>query len=110
MKDIKKACFELFLKNKRKLGKYQYTVPSPDTYPYQWLWDSCFHAIILSHFNIRDAKAEILTLLSKQFDNGLIPHMIYWDKGDIPFLCQFFRENDSSPKRWFQSGPISYSN
>ena len=80
MKDIKKACFELFLKNKRKLGKYQYTVPSPDTYPYQWLWDSCFHAIILSHFNIRDAKAEILTLLSKQFDNGLIPHMIYWDR------------------------------
>src|SRR3972149_754145 len=80
MKDIKKACIELFLKNKRKLGKYQYTVPSPETYPYQWLWDSCFHAIILTHFNLSDAKLEILTLLSKQFDNGLIPHMIYWDK------------------------------
>src|SRR3989344_5458833 len=80
MKDIKKACLELFLKNKRKLGNYQYTVPSPDSYPYQWLWDSCFHAIILSHFNIKDAKKEILSLLSKQFENGLIPHMIYWDK------------------------------
>jgi len=89
MKDIKKACFELFLKNKRKLGSYQYTVPSPETYPYQWLWDSCFHAIILTHFNTREAKLEILTLLSKQFENGLIPHMIYWDKestNDFPVI------------------------
>jgi hypothetical protein len=23
-----------------------YTSPNPDTYPWQWLWDSCFHAII----------------------------------------------------------------
>lgn len=64
--------------NKRKTNGFQYTIPSPDTYPYQWLWDSCFHAIILSHFNPADAKAEILSLLSKQLQNGMIPHMIYW--------------------------------
>ncbi|MBI2017609.1 hypothetical protein HYS92_01015 [Candidatus Daviesbacteria bacterium] len=74
------ACRQLFLENRKNTGEFQYTVPSPETYPYQWLWDSCFHAIILSHFNLSDAKKEILTLLSKQFDNGLIPHMIYWDK------------------------------
>lgn len=78
--DIKQECRRLLLNNRRKIKGFQYTVPSPDSYPYQWLWDSCFHAIILTHFNISDAKKEILSLFSKQFDNGLMPHMIYWDK------------------------------
>ena len=77
---IKDGYLQLLKRNQRTTNGFQYTVPSPDTYPYQWLWDSCFHAIILTHFNTGDAKLEILTLLSKQFDNGLIPHMIYWDK------------------------------
>ncbi|MDP3758338.1 MAG: trehalase family glycosidase [Candidatus Daviesbacteria bacterium] len=78
--DLKQASLQLFLSNRRKAKNFQYTIPSPDTYPYQWLWDSCFHAIILTHFNVGEAKKEILSLLSKQFDNGLIPHIIYWDK------------------------------
>lgn len=80
---------KLLLNNRRVAKNLQYTVPSPDTYPYQWLWDSCFHAIILTHFNVTDAKKEILSLLSAQFDNGLIPHMIYWDKespNDFPVI------------------------
>lgn len=64
MKDSKKICLQLLLANRRKLNNLQYTVPSPDSYPYQWLWDSCFHAIILTHFNVTDAKKEILSLLS----------------------------------------------
>lgn len=64
--------------NRRTSGEYQYTLPSPHTYPYQWLWDSCFHAITLSHFSPLDAKKELVSLVSKQFDNGLLPHMIYW--------------------------------
>ncbi|OGE19266.1 hypothetical protein A3J19_04625 [Candidatus Daviesbacteria bacterium RIFCSPLOWO2_02_FULL_41_8] len=69
----------LLKENRRITSGFQYTIPSSDTYPYQWLWDSCFHAIILSHFRIADAKKEILALLSKQFQNGMIPHMIYWE-------------------------------
>src|SRR5687768_16222590 len=75
-----RAIFELMLKNRRAAGEFQYTVPSPLSFPYQWLWDSCFNAIILSHFSLSDAKKEILSLLSHQFDNGMIPHMIYWDQ------------------------------
>lgn len=71
---------QLLENNRRKSGNFQYTIPSPETYPYQWLWDSCFHAIALTRLNVADAKKEILSLLSKQFDNGLIPHMIYWEK------------------------------
>lgn len=78
--DLKQASIQLLLANRRKAENFQYTVPSPETYPYQWLWDSCFHAIILTYFNVEDAKKEILSLLSKQFENGLVPHMIYWDK------------------------------
>lgn len=78
--DFKEKVRELLQNNRRSFGKYQYTIPSPETYPYQWLWDSCFHAIILSHFDIEGAKKEILSLVSKQFENGLIPHIIFWEK------------------------------
>lgn len=87
--EFRKAVFELMLKNRRTCDQYQYTVPSPDVYPYQWLWDSCFHAIILSHFSLDDAKKELLSLVSHQFENGMIPHMIYWDKAkptDFPVI------------------------
>ncbi|MBI2086111.1 hypothetical protein HYT74_02100 [Candidatus Daviesbacteria bacterium] len=89
------ACRQLFLENRKSLGDLQYTVPSLKTYPYQWLWDSCFHAIILSHFKIDDAKKEIFSLLSKQFQNGMVPHMIYWKN----------YKNTSFPKiKWGKNG------
>ncbi len=71
---------ELMLANRRVGEHYQFTVPSPNSYPYQWLWDSCFHAVILSYFDLPAAKAELRTLVSRQFPNGMIPHMIYWDR------------------------------
>src|SRR3989344_9062195 len=87
--DIKKSSLQLLLNNRRKIKGFQYTVPSPRHYPYQWLWDSCFHAIILTHFSVNNAKKEIISLLSKQFENGLVPHMIYWEKDkrtDFPVI------------------------
>lgn len=69
-------------RNKRETDGHIYTVPSPENYPYQWLWDSCFHAIVLSHLDIEWAKQELLSLVSKQFENGMIPHMIYWVPGN----------------------------
>lgn len=89
MEDFKKQVLELMLKNRRKHKGYQYTLPSVQSYPYQWFWDSCFHAIILCYFNIADAKKELLSLVAKQFDNGMIPHMIYWkkkSKTDFPII------------------------
>jgi len=57
---------------------YKYICPSYPHYPHQWFWDSCFHAIVLSHFDIELAKNEIRSLLKVQKDNGFIPHVIYW--------------------------------
>lgn len=86
---FKGAVANLMLKNRRFCSGHQYTVPSPDSYPYQWFWDSCFHAIIFTYFNLNDAKVELLSLVSHQFENGMIPHMIYWDKAkktDFPVI------------------------
>lgn len=95
--DLTQASLKLLLNNRRNAKNLQYTVPSPDSYPYQWLWDSCFHAIILSHSNTNDAKKEILTLVSRQFENGMIPHMIYWDKrGPTDFPVIEWGKKDTS--------------
>ncbi len=79
MDSLKDEISKLFFENRRTHGNFQYTVPSPTNYPFQWLWDSCFHAIILSHFDLEGAKKELLSLVSKQFESGMIPHIIYWE-------------------------------
>jgi|AntRauTorcE11897_2_1112592.scaffolds.fasta_scaffold00034_9 glycogen debranching enzyme len=68
--------------NRREHDGHIYTVPSPDTYPYQWLWDSCYHAIILRHFDAETAKEELRSLFVRQYDNGMLPHMIYWEPSE----------------------------
>lgn len=68
------------LQNRRQQDGWQYTVPATKHYPYQWLWDSCFHAIILTHFNLRAAKAELRALVSHQCRNGFVGHVTYWEK------------------------------
>ena len=55
----------------------QYTVPSGELYPHQWLWDSCFTAIGLRHLDIERAKMELLSLFRGQWANGMMPHMIF---------------------------------
>ncbi|MDP2650295.1 MAG: hypothetical protein Q8P16_01900 [bacterium] len=77
---LNQKAYDILLQNRRHKAGFQYTEPSPESYPYQWFWDSCFHAIILSHFNAEDAKKEIRSLCSRQEGNGLIPHIIYWDE------------------------------
>jgi len=57
---------------------YSYVCPSIELYPFQWLWDSCFHAIVLTYFDINLAKQEIVNLLLTQHDDGFIPHTILW--------------------------------
>lgn len=54
-----------------------HTVPAGDLYPHQWLWDSCFIAIGMRHYDVERAKIEILSLLSGQWSNGMVPHIIF---------------------------------
>lgn len=91
---LRQQSLDLLQKNRRVREGFQYTVPSPISYPMQWLWDSCFHAIVLSHFSVDDAKKEIRSLLSSQFKNGMLPHMIYRGDGDLLKLGDGFVKID----------------
>jgi len=81
--NIEREAHEILKQNRQMTSNHQYTLPSLKNYPYQWLWDSCFHAIVLSILEPEAAKEEMRSLVSKQFDDGMIPHMIYWQSGDL---------------------------
>lgn len=54
-----------------------HTIPAEGLYPHQWLWDSCFISIGMRHYDIDRAQTEILSLLSGQWANGMLPHLIF---------------------------------
>jgi glycogen debranching enzyme len=59
---------------------YDFVCPSHNSYPFQWFWDSCFHAIALVHLDPELAKQEIRCLLQGAQPDGFLPHMLLWDR------------------------------
>ncbi len=57
---------------------YAFSVPSPRSYPWQWYWDSCFHAIVRARYDPGKARAELLTLLAAMREDGFIGHTVLW--------------------------------
>jgi len=57
---------------------YGYSRPSPGHYPWQWYWDSCFHAIVWRRFDPARAESELRSLLAGGSDDGFIGHTIFW--------------------------------
>lgn len=89
MEELKRAAEQLLVNNVRRgyrredsnypsLREYVYVCPSPSIYPHQWLWDSCFHAIVMARFNPELAKAELETIVSLVRSDGFIPHLTNW--------------------------------
>lgn len=75
--DLREKARELMLNNYRATGQ-KYICPNWPHYQDQWLWDSCFHAIICSELGLTElAKNEIDKLLKWQRPDGWIPHQIY---------------------------------
>jgi len=59
---------------------YDFVCPSTSHYPFQWLWDSCFHAIALCALGQRDlAEQEIRCLLQGVHADGWLPHILFWE-------------------------------
>lgn len=54
-----------------------YTVPTDGLYPYQWNWDSVFAAAGFATFDMGRAWAEVETLFSGQWANGMVPHILF---------------------------------
>lgn len=56
-----------------------FTVPNATTYPWQWLWDSAFHAVVWAHLGEPDrAISELRCLFDRQHETGFVPHMTFW--------------------------------
>jgi glycogen debranching enzyme len=62
---------------------YTFSVPSIGQYPFQWFWDSCFHAIVWARIDPLRAQEELLGLLAWQEPDGFIPHVIFWDRSRV---------------------------
>ena len=90
---IKKAQ-EILIENFQEGG---YTIPSKKLYPFQWKWDSGFIALGYAHFNMSKAKKEIETLLTAQWSNGFIPHIIFHVDSDTYFPGAKFHESSIHP-------------
>lgn len=54
-----------------------YASPNLETYPWSWLWDSCFHAVIWASLGDRRASVELEAVFRWQTDAGFVPHMGY---------------------------------
>lgn len=57
-----------------------FTCPNAQTYPWLWLWDSCFHSLIWAHLGRPDrAVMELRSALASQHRSGFVPHVVYYD-------------------------------
>ncbi|WP_436398549.1 MGH1-like glycoside hydrolase domain-containing protein [Roseobacter sp. S98] len=70
----------------RQNDKGGYTLPTHGLYPYQWNWDSAFAAWGFSTFDAGRAWEELETLVSGQWEDGMIPHILFHrpDPGYFP--------------------------
>jgi hypothetical protein len=64
--------------------RFRFTVPSGGRYPFQWFWDSCFHAIVWARIDPARGADELRSLLAWQRDDGFVPHVIFWDESLVP--------------------------
>lgn len=82
MTDLNAQARDILIRNDRG----GYTVPTHGLYPYQWNWDSAFVALGFAEFDRDRAWQEIETLISGQWDDGMIPHIIFHkdDPGYFP--------------------------
>ena len=53
------------------------TTAAPRLYPHMWSWDAAFVAVGLAPLSVERAVVELDTLLSAQWRNGMIPHIVY---------------------------------
>ncbi len=96
--DLKEKIKNLMFKNmihgyaKNMDYHYGFTQPSPERYPFQYFWDTCFHAIILVALGeSTHAKKHLRSLFAVQRDDGFIGNIIYWKKIMPARLSDFFQ-------------------
>jgi len=62
-----------------------YTVPTDRLYPFQWNWDSAFVAMGWATFDEERAWRELERLVEGQWDDGMVPHIVFHAPSDDYF-------------------------
>lgn len=71
--------------------------PGPHQYPHQWNWDSALIALGFSHFDMPRAQLEIRSLLSGQWQDGMVPSVVYHSIPSDYFPNPEFWQIENSP-------------
>lgn len=66
----------------RRNDRGTYTVPTHGLYPFQWNWDSVLSALGFAHFDEARAWTEIDTLFAHQWEDGMLPHIIFHERDE----------------------------
>jgi hypothetical protein len=74
-----------------------FTKPGPHQYPHQWNWDSALIALGLSHFDLPRAHLEIRSLLRGQWQDGMVPSVVYHSTPSDYFPNPQFWQTENSP-------------
>lgn len=89
---------KLFERNSHVVRKgsntYRFMCPDIEMYNAQWLWDSCFHIFARRWMDIDFARDEFISLLSGQWENGMIPNMVHINT--LKFRIAHFTGRDTS--------------
>ena len=76
MTDLEEKAYEVLRRNSVEGEGFAYTRPG-GRYKHQFFWDSCFHAMVLRHFDTAFAKKELFALFQFQEPSGFVPHLSY---------------------------------
>ena len=94
----------------RRNDRGGYTVPTDGLYPYQWNWDSCLVALGWATFDEDRAWQEIETLFAAQWDDGMVPHIVFHvpDEGYFPG-AEVYDTGRSPPSSGLTQPPVAAS-
>ncbi len=91
-----------------KNWKDGFTIPTSKLYPFQWNWDSGFISLGHSYFNLDRAIKEMDSLFSGQWENGMIPHIIFHSENEKTYFPNYdfwnANINTGAPQRPKTSG------
>jgi hypothetical protein len=84
-----------------------YTVPTARLYPFQWNWDSAFVSMGFGTFDESRGFDEIDALLSGQWENGLVPHIVFHAPSEDYFPGpEVWRTNQKIPSSGITQSPV----
>ncbi len=85
MDQLKTKAKQILLKN----WKDGFTIPTSKLYPFQWNWDSGFVCLGQSHFQPEFAIQELHSLFTGQWENGMIPHILFHSEKETTYFPNY---------------------